>query len=142
MSATAGSAKHWELQYRVNVHGPFHCIRAALPTMLEQGSGSIINISSVYGIVGSPGGAAYHASKGAVRTFTKGTDGRPRFAHSAPVHIEVPGKPQRARRVEVEHLAAQVRAEIERNKDILPPKALAEFQKALTFYEGRLETAR
>ncbi len=78
----------------------------------------------------------------AVRAFTKSNDGRPRFAHSAPVHIEIPGKPQRARRVEVEHLAAQVRAVIERNRDVLPPKALAEFRRSLTFYEAQLETAR
>ena len=39
--------------------------------MLEAGGGSIINISSIYGIVGSTSSAAYHASKGAVRIFTK-----------------------------------------------------------------------
>ena len=41
--------------------------------MRTSGGGSIINISSVFGIVGSGGSTAYHASKGAVRIFTKST---------------------------------------------------------------------
>ncbi|MCH8103515.1 MAG: SDR family oxidoreductase [Chloroflexi bacterium] len=39
--------RHWELEFRINVHGPFHCSRAVLPAMTEQKSGNIINISSV-----------------------------------------------------------------------------------------------
>src|SRR3989337_110463 len=39
--------RHWELAFRVNVHGTFYCIRAVLPSMLERGSGNIITISSV-----------------------------------------------------------------------------------------------
>jgi NAD(P)-dependent dehydrogenase (short-subunit alcohol dehydrogenase family) len=39
--------------------------------MRKAGGGSIINISSIYGLVGSPHNAAYHASKGSVRLFTK-----------------------------------------------------------------------
>jgi NAD(P)-dependent dehydrogenase (short-subunit alcohol dehydrogenase family) len=60
--------KHWELQYRVNVHGTFHCIRAALPTMLEQGGGNIINISSN----ASDGGTPYGGTKRAVEAMTEG----------------------------------------------------------------------
>ena len=41
--------------------------------MRDSGGGSIINISSICGLVGSFGNAAYHASKGAVRIFTKAT---------------------------------------------------------------------
>jgi NAD(P)-dependent dehydrogenase (short-subunit alcohol dehydrogenase family) len=45
---------------------------AAIPAMLDSGGGSIVNISSIVGIVGSAGGhPAYNASKGAVRAFTK-----------------------------------------------------------------------
>jgi NAD(P)-dependent dehydrogenase (short-subunit alcohol dehydrogenase family) len=60
--------KHWELQYRVNVHGPFHCIRSVLPIMLEQGSGNIINISSG----ATEGGTPYGGSKRALEAMTEG----------------------------------------------------------------------
>ena len=55
----------------VNVKGVFLGTRAAIPEMRRAGGGSIINISSIYGIVGSGASASYHASKGAVRIFTK-----------------------------------------------------------------------
>ena len=61
--------RHWELEFRVNVHGPFYCIRAALPSMIEQGSGNIINISSV---AANRGGSAYGATKRAIEAMTLG----------------------------------------------------------------------
>jgi NAD(P)-dependent dehydrogenase (short-subunit alcohol dehydrogenase family) len=60
--------KHWELQFKVNVHGPFHCIRAVLPVMTEQKSGNIINISSV----GSTHGTPYGGTKRALEAMTEG----------------------------------------------------------------------
>jgi len=42
-----------------------------VPAMQRAGGGSIINISSICGIIGSHANAAYHASKGAVRIFSK-----------------------------------------------------------------------
>ena len=57
----------------VNPKGVFLSTKAAIPEMRRAGGGSIINISSIYGLVGSDGGSAYHASKGAVRLFTKAT---------------------------------------------------------------------
>jgi NAD(P)-dependent dehydrogenase (short-subunit alcohol dehydrogenase family) len=60
--------KHWELQYRVNVHGPFHCIRSVLPTMFEQRSGNIINISSGAASRGTP----YGGTKRALEAMTEG----------------------------------------------------------------------
>jgi len=65
------SLEGWEQLMGVNADGPFFGVRSAIPAMIEGGGGSIVNISSVMGIVGSPGHPAYHASKGAVRTLTK-----------------------------------------------------------------------
>ncbi len=62
----------WDKILEVNSKGVFLGTRAAIPKMLEAGGGSIINISSIMGLVGSAGGhPAYNASKGAVRIFTK-----------------------------------------------------------------------
>ncbi len=55
----------------VNVRGPFLCTRAALPTMLRQGSGHIITVASIAGLVAFPGRCAYTTSKGAAVMFTK-----------------------------------------------------------------------
>jgi NAD(P)-dependent dehydrogenase (short-subunit alcohol dehydrogenase family) len=56
----------------VNVKGAIYGCRAALPFMLEQGAGSIVNISSVNGLVSEPFLSVYSASKGAVVMLTKG----------------------------------------------------------------------
>lgn len=61
----------WDLVMAVNVRGVFLGCRAALPIMLEQGRGTIVNIASVAGLVAFPGRAAYTASKGAVVLLTK-----------------------------------------------------------------------
>ncbi|MEE9281922.1 MAG: SDR family oxidoreductase [Myxococcota bacterium] len=66
--------KHWELEFKVNVHGPFYCIRAALPSMIERESGNIINVSS--GAV--RGGSHYGATKRAVEAMTIGLAGEVR----------------------------------------------------------------
>jgi NAD(P)-dependent dehydrogenase (short-subunit alcohol dehydrogenase family) len=63
----------WDRIMAVNARGPFFVTKHALPEMLKRGGGSIVNISSAYGIVGAPGYAAYCASKGAVRMLTKST---------------------------------------------------------------------
>jgi NAD(P)-dependent dehydrogenase (short-subunit alcohol dehydrogenase family) len=57
--------------HAVNVRAPLLLIAALLPSMLEQGMGSIINLSSVSGVVGTPRRAAYAATKGAVDAFTR-----------------------------------------------------------------------
>lgn len=61
----------WEELMRTNVTSVFLCTRAALPFMIHQKSGSVINISSVWGCVGASCEAAYSASKGAVNAFTQ-----------------------------------------------------------------------
>jgi NAD(P)-dependent dehydrogenase (short-subunit alcohol dehydrogenase family) len=55
----------------VNFWGVVHGIRAFLPILLEQGSGAIVNTSSVFGLVGYPSQSAYCASKFAVRGFSE-----------------------------------------------------------------------
>ena len=67
------SEEDWDLIMAVNVKGVFLGTRTAIPSMRGAGGGSIINISSTAGIVGIGRTAAYTASKGAVRLFTKAT---------------------------------------------------------------------
>jgi NAD(P)-dependent dehydrogenase (short-subunit alcohol dehydrogenase family) len=62
----------WRRIMDVNATGVFLGTKHAIGAMLESGGGSIVNISSIMGFVGGEGGhPAYHASKGAVRIFTK-----------------------------------------------------------------------
>ena len=64
----------WSRIMDVNSTGVYLGTRAVIPTMQQAGGGSIVNISSIMGFVGGEGGhPAYHASKGAVRIFTKAT---------------------------------------------------------------------
>ena len=63
----------WDRIMDINAKGVFLGTKAAIPEMRKAGGGSIVNISSVYGLVGSGGSSAYHASKGAVRLLTKST---------------------------------------------------------------------
>jgi len=62
---------HWNHIMEVNATGTFLGTRTAIGPMRRTGGGSIINISSICGIIGSFANAAYHASKGAVRIFSK-----------------------------------------------------------------------
>ena len=55
----------------VNATGVFLGTKYAIPEMLKAGGDSIVNISSIMGFIGGAGHPAYHASKGAVRIFTK-----------------------------------------------------------------------
>lgn len=61
----------WDAVQAVNVKGVFFCTKYTLPHMIKAGGGSIINLSSIYGLVGAPDVPPYHASKGAVRLMTK-----------------------------------------------------------------------
>ncbi len=76
-SQTAGpkveeqSVESWNNVMDVNAKGVFLGTKHAVGAMRRAGGGSIVNISSICGIVGSFGNAAYHASKGAVRVFSK-----------------------------------------------------------------------
>jgi NAD(P)-dependent dehydrogenase (short-subunit alcohol dehydrogenase family) len=61
----------WDQVHAVNVRGPFLCSRAVLPGMIARGSGHIITIASVAGLVAFPGRCAYTASKGAALMLTR-----------------------------------------------------------------------
>lgn len=61
-------APDWDLQFKVNVHGVFHAIRAVLPSMIENGGGGIITISSI----AAERGSHYGATKRAVAGITLG----------------------------------------------------------------------
>ncbi|ASL46050.1 Cyclopentanol dehydrogenase [Burkholderia sp. AD24] len=63
--------QQWQKVIDVNVTGVFLCTKYAIPHLLTAGGGSIVNLSSMYGLVGGPDVPAYHASKGAVRLMAK-----------------------------------------------------------------------
>lgn len=62
----------WQRQQSINLDGVFLGVKHCIPAMNESGSGSIINMSSVAGLKGAASLAAYNATKGGVRLFTKG----------------------------------------------------------------------
>ena len=61
----------WDRVQAVNVKGVFFGTKHAIAPMRAAGGGSIINLSSIYGLVGAPDVPPYHASKGAVRLMSK-----------------------------------------------------------------------
>jgi NAD(P)-dependent dehydrogenase (short-subunit alcohol dehydrogenase family) len=61
----------WDALMAVNVKGVFFCTKHVIAQMRRAGGGSIINLSSIYGLVGAPDSPPYHASKGAVRLMSK-----------------------------------------------------------------------
>lgn len=65
------SEEEWDLQLDINLKGTFLMSKFALPGMIQQGSGVIINNSSGWGIVGGDAAVAYCASKGGVVLLTK-----------------------------------------------------------------------
>jgi NAD(P)-dependent dehydrogenase (short-subunit alcohol dehydrogenase family) len=61
----------WHAVISLNQTAVFYGMRSVIPKMLEVGRGSVINVSSIWGIVGAAGVSAYQASKGAVRLMSK-----------------------------------------------------------------------
>jgi hypothetical protein len=78
----------------------------------------------------------------AVRAFEDAGGGRVRFAHGAPVHLDVPGKPLRPRREEADYLIRRVTDQIRRSTGVLPPAAIHEYREALRAYEEAAKGAR
>lgn len=62
----------WDRMIDVNIKGVLYCTAAVLPSMLEAGSGHIVNISSVAGRIVFPAGSVYCATKHAVTAFSEG----------------------------------------------------------------------
>ena len=76
--ATSGKVEEtseadWDAELAVHAKGTFLGTRHAIPAMRAGGGGSIVNVSSIMGIVASPSSPAYSAAKGAIRLFTKAT---------------------------------------------------------------------
>jgi NAD(P)-dependent dehydrogenase (short-subunit alcohol dehydrogenase family) len=65
------SEEEWDFQLDINLKGTFLMSKSALPGMIQQGSGVIINNSSGWGLVGGDAAVAYCASKGGVVLLTK-----------------------------------------------------------------------
>lgn len=71
----------------------------------------------------------------AVRCFESRPGNRVRFAHSAPVFVEIPGTHQPLYKDEIEHFVERIEREIARHKGVLNPDALDEYQEALSVYK-------
>ena len=65
------SPEDWDRILRVNLTSVFNCCKLAIPYMVHQKQGKIINISSVWGVAGASCEAAYSATKGGINALTK-----------------------------------------------------------------------
>jgi len=72
----------------------------------------------------------------ALRVFEQNSGRRNLFAHSSPVFVDVPGKPLRPRREEIDYLIGRVKEEIARNEGLISKAAMDEYRDALRIYEG------
>jgi len=82
--------ENWESILNTNLRGAYYCIRSFAPLMIEAGSGSIINISSLAGKNALPNGAAYAASKWALNGLSYSVAEELR-AHNIRVSVICPG---------------------------------------------------
>lgn len=65
------SLESWRDTFKTNVDGLFHCTKLAIPNMISNKYGIIVNIASIWGQTGAPMESHYAASKGAVIAYTK-----------------------------------------------------------------------
>jgi NAD(P)-dependent dehydrogenase (short-subunit alcohol dehydrogenase family) len=66
-----GDDEHWSALHDVNFVHALHCCRALVPSMVERGSGSVVNVASVEGLRGYPWDPVYGAYKAAMAHFTR-----------------------------------------------------------------------
>lgn len=85
----------WDLVIQINLYGVLNTCRAVLPVMAAQGFGSVVNVDSDAGRVGSSGEAVYSAAKGGVIAFTKAT-AREMARHQVNVNCICPGPTETA----------------------------------------------
>ncbi len=84
------TVEEWDLVFGINVRGPFLCTKHVVPTMMKAARGSIVNFSSIYGLIGNDDLPPYHATKGAVLMMTK-TDAMCYARHGVRVNAVHPG---------------------------------------------------
>ena len=65
------SPEDWRLSFAVNMDAMFHLCQAALPSMIAQGGGAIVNTASQWGLYPAPNHIAYNVTKAAVASFTQ-----------------------------------------------------------------------
>ena len=65
------SSEDWERMLHVNLTSVFNCCKLAIPYMVRQKQGKIVNVSSVWGVVGASCETAYSATKGGINALTK-----------------------------------------------------------------------
>jgi len=80
----------WDRVISINLYGVLHMCKAVLPIMAAQGQGSVVNLASDAGRVGSSGEAVYSAAKGGVIAFTKAT-AREMARHQVNANCVCPG---------------------------------------------------
>lgn len=65
------ASEDWERMLHVNLTSVFNCCKLAIPYMVRQQQGKIVNVSSVWGVVGASCETAYSATKGGINALTK-----------------------------------------------------------------------
>jgi NAD(P)-dependent dehydrogenase (short-subunit alcohol dehydrogenase family) len=84
------TVEEWDKVFSINVRGVFLCTKHVVPTMMKAKKGSIVNFSSIYGLIGNEDLPPYHATKGAVLMMTK-TDAICYAPHGVRVNAVHPG---------------------------------------------------
>jgi glucose 1-dehydrogenase len=70
-AVTDTDRENWQKTLSLNLTGVYHGCQAAVERMLDTGGGAIVNIGSVFGVVGAPNSASYSAAKGGVISLTR-----------------------------------------------------------------------